>query len=112
LNALRERRRIKLPAYDKSLFDGQGDRADDATWAVVNQNENETIDVIVLEGWCVGFCALSGEDLEKKWRDAKTKIEAGQGDGQLGRLKLENVGFINEALKDYQGVWRYVSSFH
>jgi len=107
LSALRERSRTKLPAYDKSLFNGQGDRTDPEDWEEVNKNTNETIDVIILEGWCLGFCALSIEELVKEHRLARLKRMNEDGFTQLGNLELENVEFVNNALKDYQGVWRY-----
>jgi D-glycerate 3-kinase len=101
LAALRERRLTKLPSYDKSLYSGAGDRTDTTTWEEVNRPGVQMIDVIVLEGWCVGFRALSDAKLEQKWQYARTEEEV----GQLGRLKLEDVQFVNAALRGYEDVW-------
>jgi D-glycerate 3-kinase len=102
LASLRERRLTKLPSYDKSLHSGAGDRTDTTTWEEVNRPGVPTIDIIVLEGWCVGFRALSNAELEQKWQYARTDQEM----GQLGKLKLEDVQFINAALKNYEDIWR------
>jgi D-glycerate 3-kinase len=101
LASLREQRLTKLPLYDKSLYSGAGDRTDTTTWEEVNRPGVPFIDVIVLEGWCLGFRALSDAALEQKWQYARTDKDV----GQLGRLKLEYVKFVNEALKGYEGVW-------
>jgi len=45
----------------------------------------------VLEGWCLGFRALTDQELETKWRYARVQEEAGEADGQLGKLKLEDL---------------------
>jgi D-glycerate 3-kinase len=101
---LREKRLTKLPSYDKSLHSGAGDRTDTTTWEEVNRPGVPTVDVIVLEGWCVGFRALSHAELEQKWQFARTDEEV----GQLGRLKLSDVQFVNAALKGYEEIWEYV----
>jgi D-glycerate 3-kinase len=101
LASLRERRLTKLPSYDKSLFSGAGDRTETTTWEEVNRPGVPSIDVIVLEGWCLGFRALTDAALEQKWQYARTDKEV----GQLGRLKLKDVQFINKALKGYDDVW-------
>lgn len=97
-SALKSRRPIKIPVYDKSLFNGQGDRADESTWEEVNRPGEASIDVVVFEGWCVGFRALRDEDVERKWRDAK---EGRLGESQLAQHRLTDLLFINEALKGY-----------
>ena len=104
LESLKKRKPIKLPEYDKSAFSGAGDRTDSSKWKEVNKHGEPTIEVIILEGWCVGFRSLSDEELEQKWIEAKYREEQGEGDGQLGKLKLEDVKFVNEALKHYDKV--------
>jgi pantothenate kinase-related protein Tda10 len=60
---------------------------------------------VVLEGWCLGFRALTDPELETKWRYARVQEEAGEADGQLGKLKLEDLQFVNNALREYGVVW-------
>lgn len=50
----------KLPRYDKSQFGGQGDRAQESTWPEIQT----PVDLVLLEGWMLGFKTLS--DLPKE----------------------------------------------
>lgn len=70
---------VKLPQYDKTLHRGQGDRIDEAQWPVVNAAD---VDVVLLEGWMVGFTAVL------------------QTEPKLRR--------INGYLKDYSNVWNRI----
>lgn len=42
---------LRVPVYDKSAHGGRGDRASDADWRVVDG----PLDVVVVEGWMLGF---------------------------------------------------------
>lgn len=97
---------IKIPSYDKSAFNGQGDRKPTSEWQTVNREGEKPIEVVIFEGWCVGFRTLGGEELVKKWREAKEQFETGGSkyQGQLGRLKLDDVIFVNDALEAYDAV--------
>ncbi|KAF2201479.1 putative uridine/cytidine kinase [Delitschia confertaspora ATCC 74209] len=97
-SALKNRQPINIPKYDKSRFNGQGDRADKLEGEEVNKPGEPSVDVVVFEGWCVGFRALSNEEVERKWRDAK---EGKLGESQLSKHRLEDLLFVNEALKAY-----------
>ena len=58
--------------------------------------------VIILEGWCVGFRPLDHAELKRKWELAVSLVEQGCYRGRLGYNKLEDVEFINDALKAYE----------
>lgn len=95
---------IKIPSYDKSAYHGQGDRREQSEWTVVNEDPSKRpVEVVIFEGWCVGFRPRSDDQLEQKWREAKSQADNGQKEysGRLGKLKLEDVKFVNEALKQY-----------
>ena len=47
---------IRIPRYDKSCFDGRGDRAPEEEWTVVEGPP----DVVILEGWMLGFTPKTG----------------------------------------------------
>jgi D-glycerate 3-kinase len=111
LSSLHKRNLTKLPSYDKSAFLGAGDRTDPATWDEVNRPGSPVIEVIILEGWCAGFRALSAEKLDQTWHHAKEAIESGAGEGQLGRLKKENVDYVNSALREYDHAWDMFDAF-
>lgn len=50
---------VALPRYDKSQHNGRGDRAPAETWPRLSR----VPDVVLLEGWCLGFAAVPEGDL-------------------------------------------------
>ena len=101
LSDLRNTKVSQIPSYDKSACNGQGDRMPKETWQVVNQTEQPVTKVVILEGWCVGFQALSEYELRSKWESAVRQAETGDYQGRLGLNRLEDVKFINDALRGY-----------
>ena len=97
---------VKIPSYDKSQFNGAGDRRPETEWETVNASGNLPVEVVVFEGWCVGFRALSDAEVEKKWHDAKIQAQRDPEGykGQLGKLELEHVLFINQKLREYDAL--------
>ena len=103
----------KVPRYDKSAHHGRGDRAPIEEWEVVNRPGEPTADVVLFEGWCVGFRNLGDEELEGKWLEAwenvqkqehassSTDTQVDRSRGRLGRQRLENIKTINQNLKEY-----------
>ncbi|XP_044495223.1 D-glycerate 3-kinase, chloroplastic [Mangifera indica] len=53
----KEGMKMKLPRYDKSAYNGRGDRADPSTWPEVEG----PLTVILFEGWMLGFRPLPVE---------------------------------------------------
>lgn len=49
--------KAKIPRYDKSAYNGRGDRADPCTWPEIEG----PLEVVLLEGWMLGFKPLSSE---------------------------------------------------
>ena len=98
---LREGKETRIPKYDKSAYNGQGDRVSAEKWDIVNTNESAKTEVVIFEGWCVGFRALPQEELQRKWQDACKKRDSGTYQGRLGWVKLEDVKFVNENLRRY-----------
>ncbi|KAF2469695.1 putative uridine/cytidine kinase [Lindgomyces ingoldianus] len=96
--ALKARQPVKIPVYDKSQFSGQGDRAVESTWEEVNRRSDSSIDVVVFEGWCVGFRPLSDAEVEEKWTEAR---QGKFGETQLEHHQLQDLLFINRALREY-----------
>ncbi|RPA87498.1 putative Uridine/cytidine kinase [Ascobolus immersus RN42] len=83
---------VKIPKYDKSLFDGAGDRLPESEWSVVET----PVDVVLFEGWCVGFRAFEEDsDVVMRWADSQMM------GGHAGKNKLVDVRWINERLKGY-----------
>ncbi|KAG4439783.1 hypothetical protein IFR05_004751 [Cadophora sp. M221] len=59
---------IWIPSFDKSLFQGDGDRLPRDQWKTVKG----PVDVVIFEGWCVGFRSLEMGGVEEKRKEAVT----------------------------------------
>ncbi|KAL9088178.1 MAG: hypothetical protein Q9165_006305 [Trypethelium subeluteriae] len=110
-SSLKDRKPTRIPAYDKSAFNGQGDRAPESTWETVNAPGTPSISVVIFEGWCVGFRALSPSALESKWSAAVGEARSTDYQGRLGKHELSHVGFVNERLRDYDGLTDMLDAF-
>ncbi|KAI1363026.1 putative Uridine/cytidine kinase [Xylaria arbuscula] len=53
----------RVPQYDKSLFSGQGDRVPRDSWVEINAPGQPKVQVVIFEGWCVGFRSLPPTEL-------------------------------------------------
>lgn len=49
---------VQIPRYDKSLHGGRGDRLQQTMWDTVQG----PLDVLLVEGWCLGFTPVSNTD--------------------------------------------------
>lgn len=84
--------RLKLPSYDKSRHEGRGDRVSEAYWPEIDL----PIDVLIFEGWGVGFEALSELELTEAYEHARAT-----GEGQLSRHDMRDLCAVNDALREY-----------
>lgn len=78
LDNLRLGRDVAIPKYDKTAFQGRGDRAPKEAWKCID----ETTDVVLLEGWCLGF-----EPVEKE------------------NLLSNHLNVVNEGLKEFREIY-------
>ncbi|RCI08430.1 hypothetical protein L249_8904 [Ophiocordyceps polyrhachis-furcata BCC 54312] len=85
----------KIPRYDKAAYNGRGDRLPESCWRPVNQPDQAPVRVVILEGWCVGFRALSNSDVEARWR-APSRT--------LLNHRLEHLLLVNDMLRSYDGL--------
>ncbi|KAI1113133.1 putative Uridine/cytidine kinase [Nemania sp. NC0429] len=101
----------RVPAYDKSLFSGQGDRLPRSDWPEVNapgqgqgqgQGQRGVVQAVIFEGWCVGFRALSPAELAAR-RAAPSRT--------LGEHPLEHLQFVNRKLAAYDAVTGLFDAF-
>jgi D-glycerate 3-kinase len=83
-----------IPSYDKSKFDGHGDRVPSSEWRIAEP----PFDVILFEGWCLGFQAISSEEVAQK-QAASNHL------GTLSQHQLEHLLYVNEKLKGYSQLW-------
>ena len=88
-----------IPSYDKSKYDGHGDRVPSSEWAIAQP----PFDVILFEGWCLGFQAISPSAVAEK---QSTAIHP----GTLSHHALEHLQFVNEKLKRYSRLWDFLDA--
>ncbi|WFD42354.1 glycerate 3-kinase [Malassezia psittaci] len=55
---------VKFPIYDKSAFNGQGDRS------AQEVTVKAPVDIVLFEGWCLGYLPLSKDELQEKLSSA------------------------------------------
>lgn len=85
---------LRIPRYDKSAFNGEGDRLDQSNWQMINLSNPP--DLIILEGWFVGFESFdSNSQVLDKWQEVRGKLSYND----------EQITQLNNYLKDYQQVW-------
>jgi D-glycerate 3-kinase len=102
--------KVELPQFDKSLFAGEGDRLPEGDDRIVVE-QPPPLDIVIVEGWCVGFHPISEDELLGRWTGV-WKIERkklGLGEEEMG--KLEDVKAINYKLKDYVRLWTFFDVF-
>jgi D-glycerate 3-kinase len=99
---------IRVPSYDKSAFNGAGDRLPERDWETCNRQGEPPVEVVIFEGWCVGFRALSDDELGRKWKAAVEEYESKGSaySGRLGKLQFDSVKFVNNALREYDEMTR------
>ena len=85
---------LKIPSFDKSKYNGEGDRAPESEWPMISQKP----DVVVFEGWCVGFQPVAQTFIAERHSLAKA--------GKLtvntpANHQLPHLFEVNENLKRY-----------
>ncbi len=97
---------LLLPRYDKAAYNGQGDRYPPTTWPKVSHKNNKHVDIVIFEGWCVGFKPLRSADLARSYKINSTNRLL-----TYSSLKLSDLLFINDKLRSYQQLWEYFDLF-
>ncbi|KAI0535054.1 P-loop containing nucleoside triphosphate hydrolase protein [Xylaria digitata] len=94
---------ILVPAFDKSRFDGEGDRVDRSQWETVPRTPQ--LEVLIFEGWCVGFQPLPDQELIAKVSAARDAAIDGPGvemrTTTLATHRLEHLKLINDNVRRY-----------
>lgn len=102
LKGLNEGAKTQIPTFDKSLNGGAGDRSEE-----VVEVEGE-VDIVILEGWCVGFYPLSEGRLLARYQTlsgetatAETEAEMSLAGDIVQQHSLEDLQTVNDFLKGY-----------
>ncbi|KAH9485522.1 putative ATP-dependent kinase TDA10 [Psilocybe cubensis] len=101
---------IELPRFDKSLHSGEGDRLPvDGTGTIVVQPPR--IDVVIFEGWCVGFSPISEQEILSRWRGVWDSERRKLNRGLDNICRPADLKIINEYLKQYSRLWSFFDIF-
>ncbi|KDQ55219.1 hypothetical protein JAAARDRAFT_37747 [Jaapia argillacea MUCL 33604] len=97
---------VTVPIFDKSLFGGEGDRLPSGTIV------SPPLDVVILEGWCMGFCPNTPEEIERRWKDEGSAKGLQKSVFDLrSYVRLEDALDVNERLRSYVGWWELLDVF-
>jgi D-glycerate 3-kinase len=89
---------LRIPRFDKSLFNGEGDRLPESEWTSIHG----PLDIVLLEGWCVGFYAQSRQYLEQRMNEVPFGLD-GMFDHSV--YTLEHIIDVNQRLAEYSKWW-------
>ena len=93
---------VQIPFFDKSLFGGEGDRTTQGA-----QNIKGPVDVVLLEGWCMGFFPINNQELETQYEvvtgfssppDDPTSVDLKK---LVGKHTVAQVQVVNDYLREY-----------
>ncbi|KAK7425685.1 hypothetical protein QQZ08_007784 [Neonectria magnoliae] len=90
----------------ESFINGQGGRVPTEQWEKVPINQG--LDVLIFEGWCLGFQPLAEDQVRAKWEEDKASSTAGQPQSEesgliqtLASHSLDHLLLINNNLRRY-----------
>ncbi|KAI1197568.1 putative Uridine/cytidine kinase [Nemania serpens] len=92
----------RVPEYDKSLFSGQGDRLPRSGWPEVNAPGQPSVQVVIFEGWCVGFRPLPSVEVAARYAAPSRTLRD---------HALEHLQFINSKLEAYDAITDLFDAF-
>ncbi|KAI5115758.1 hypothetical protein M0805_005748 [Coniferiporia weirii] len=93
---------VRFPTFEKSLFDGQGDRVENG---VVVQ---PPLDIVLFEGWCVGFCPIEESEVDRRHAQPIPDLD---GILDIKSFNKGNILEINANLWDYVEWWSFFDVF-
>lgn len=99
INKVKQKSAIAVPQYDKSAFNGEGDRLPKELWPLL-----DNVDLVLIEGWFIGYQPLSKDTLIAKYNSLPP-------DSAAKSNKLEHLLDINARLKDYVPIWQSFDYF-
>ncbi|PHH59208.1 hypothetical protein CDD81_3563 [Ophiocordyceps australis] len=102
LSSLCEGKPTLLPRYDKSAFHGQGDRFPSSASIPTNQPGTPSARVLLLEGWCIGFRALSPNQLAARYASPSRTLQA---------HSLQHLLLVNHKLEAYDFLTKLLDLF-
>ncbi|KAJ6589815.1 P-loop containing nucleoside triphosphate hydrolase protein [Mycena vulgaris] len=92
---------VEMPRFEKSLFDGEGDRLPFGSEGAVLVTP--PVDVVILEGWCVGFYPVPPAEVDTRWDGTWAEERRRLAMGEL--VRKQDVLEVNQRLKNYIPLW-------
>ncbi|KAJ1913636.1 hypothetical protein H4219_005130 [Mycoemilia scoparia] len=89
---------VALPRYDKSAYGGKGDQVAKPEWPIVKG----PLDLVLFEGWQVGFPPLTDRELEEL---VMKTLLSGDGSSHILKYDMDTLKAINKASCKYQRYW-------
>ena len=90
---------VLIPQYDKSAFDGEGDRVHDKSlWMKVRK----PVDIVLIEGWCLGYTHLVHADLEDLYQKNLNLMK---------EYDFKSIERMNQYLKELEQIYQYFDAF-
>lgn len=91
---------ILIPSFDKSKFNGEGGRALQEFWKRVPASTR--VDVVVFEGWCIGFQPLTNDAIKEGWNKAlQAQMPSKYPTQTLKDHTIEDLLQVNNSLRQY-----------
>ncbi|KAF2395754.1 P-loop containing nucleoside triphosphate hydrolase protein [Trichodelitschia bisporula] len=100
--SLSNRQPVDLPKYDKSAYNGDGDRVPDDQWRTVNREAKSTVDVVIFEGWCVGFHPLNDDEFQSRVEEVMQALAT----TGFQKASEDAPRLVNSALKTYTAIFQ------
>lgn len=97
-----EGQEVQFPVFEKSLFNGEGDRVEGGPTV------RAPLDIVILEGWCVGFCPVPTQTIDERY---ETPIPDLEGLLDLKSFKKDHIQQINDNLWAYVEWWSHFDCF-
>ncbi|KAG8967554.1 hypothetical protein FRC03_009807 [Tulasnella sp. 419] len=91
---------VEIPVFDKSQFNGEGDRLSQGI------KVKTPVDVVLFEGWSMGFYPLEQEQLRKRYLDVtSSKLDIVPAEPDVAEIvkrhRVDDLLVVNEFLKGY-----------
>jgi D-glycerate 3-kinase len=90
---------VLLPVFDKSIHNGEGDRSPPNPDLAIHG----PLDIVILEGWCLGFSSIDSSSLQERWE--------GMSEEMKGWCGLGHVMEVNGLLEAYERLWALFDVF-
>ncbi|KAJ3211302.1 hypothetical protein HDU82_006189 [Entophlyctis luteolus] len=92
---------FRIPKYDKSLHNGRGDRLPPERWSEVTA----PIDIILFEGWCLGFRPLLDPD-EIRAKTVNSKFA-----NDIAKFSIADMLDVQKRLVEFEALYNFFEIF-